>query len=315
MRAEKAHHRYRQPLFGVLLTVLVILFISQNLDMNSLLAQLVNIDPVWMAIGLLLFFLNYALRAHRFRLLSYSSTPSPLNTFGVSALHGMFNYLLPAKLGELAYPLLARSHLGLTTSEGTATLIVARFWDFAIIALLLPFVATFFTGGLPSWALFSTLGFSGLIIMALAGIFWLASRPPSAFSEGGRIKTELGRLAAGLRNAHNQGNHTQLALLSVGIWLCIYGNFYCLVRALGVDTTLFEMAVASTLLLPITLLPIQGLANIGTHELAWVTTLRLFGHDMETSLQIAVGTHFLLLLFVLILGISGLICLHLARRR
>ena len=308
-----------QSTIGLLVTAITIFLVSQRLDIEAILRLLRNIDLPWLGIALLIFTANYVLRALRFRLLTYSETPPLARTFGISAIHGMLNYLLPAKLGELAYPLLARSHLGLSIPEGAATLIVARFWDFAIIALLLPMVAIGFSSDLPTWAQISMVTFPVLLTLLSVILLWFVSRTSSSghssSSHGGRLLMKLAGLVNGLKSVHGQGNHFRLALLSAGIWLCIYGNFYALVNALGLETTLLEMAVVSTVLLPLTLLPLQGLANIGSHELGWVTALGLFGHDIDTSLQIAVGTHILLLLLVLCLGLGSMGCMGLSLRR
>ncbi len=303
---------------AVLVTVITIALVGQHLDTEAIAALQHDLSLTWLGTAGILFLANYMLRALRFRLLTYSAAVPLIRTFGVSAIHGMFNYLLPAKLGEFAYPLLARTQLGLSIREGTATLIVARFWDFSVIAVLLPVVAIAFSPELPHWMQLSMVAFPVIFLLTVAVALWFVSHTPSPFSGpplgSRRLPALLVSLAAGLRSVHDQGNHLWLALLSTGIWLCIYGNFYALVRTLGLETTLLEMAVVSTLLLPLTLIPIQGIANIGSHELAWVTALGLFGHDLDTSLQMAVGTHVLLLLLVLLLALAGLACISLTRR-
>ena len=55
-------------------------------------------------------------------------------------------------------------------------------------------------------------------------------------------------------------------------------------------------------MIPLTLLPLQGFANIGTHEVGWTSVLVAFNYPYETALAIAAGSHFVLLLSVLISG-------------
>jgi uncharacterized membrane protein YbhN (UPF0104 family) len=50
------------------------------------------------------------------------------------------------------------------------------------------------------------------------------------------------------------------------------------------------------------LLPLQGFATIGTHEIGWTSVLVAFNYPYETALAIAAGSHFVLLLSVLIGG-------------
>ncbi len=58
------------------------------------------------------------------------------------------------------------------------------------------------------------------------------------------------------------------------------------------------MIVVSIIMVPMTLLPFQGVANLGTHEAGWIIALSLFGQPQETALTIAVGSHLIMLLFI-----------------
>ena len=53
------------------------------------------------------------------------------------------------------------------------------------------------------------------------------------------------------------------------------------------------------------LLPIQGFANLGTHEIGWSAAFALFGYSETVALTLAISTHIILLFFVLILGSLG----------
>jgi hypothetical protein len=65
------------------------------------------------------------------------------------------------------------------------------------------------------------------------------------------------------------------------------------------------MVVVSIIMIPMTLLPLQGFANLGTHEIGWVAAFRLFGYSANASLNIAISSHIIMLLFVLTLGLLG----------
>jgi len=66
-------------------------------------------------------------------------------------------------------------------------------------------------------------------------------------------------------------------------------------------------------MVPLTLLPFQGFANLGTHEIGWVAAFSIFGQDSGSSLAIAVGSHIIMLLFVLILGFLGVLLLKISK--
>ena len=230
----------------------------------------------------------------------------------------MFLYLLPAKSGELSYPLLLNRRLQVSLVESTATLITARFFDFATIALFLPLVLAALWERLPTGMIVASLIFCGLVYVAVGGLLWfLRHREPGeepTYHEQEARHRWLGRLilaqrnlVKGLRLIDQRGQYLRLVFLTTGIWLCVYANFYFIVLSMGYRLSYFEVIVVSIIMVPLTLLPIQGIANLGTHEAGWVAALALFGEPPEIALAIAVGSHTILLVFVLLLGGLGLI--------
>lgn len=69
----------------------------------------------------------------------------------------------------------------------------------------------------------------------------------------------------------------------------------------------FQIVVVSIIMVPVTLFPIQGFANLGAHELGWVTAFTLFGYPYLDALNIAVSSHIVYVFFVLSLGLIGIL--------
>jgi uncharacterized membrane protein YbhN (UPF0104 family) len=69
------------------------------------------------------------------------------------------------------------------------------------------------------------------------------------------------------------------------------------------------MIAVSMIMVPLTLLPFQGFANMGTHEAGWVTAFSLFGQSQDVSLAIATSSHLITLSFVLAMGFIGALAL------
>jgi uncharacterized membrane protein YbhN (UPF0104 family) len=75
------------------------------------------------------------------------------------------------------------------------------------------------------------------------------------------------------------------------------------------SSSYLQIVAVSIIMVPLTLLPLQGFANIGTHEVGWVAAFSLFGQPQEVSLAIATSSHIILLLFMLVIGTLGLVTL------
>jgi hypothetical protein len=69
---------------------------------------------------------------------------------------------------------------------------------------------------------------------------------------------------------------------------------------MGLPVAFYHIAIISMVMIPLTLLPLQGFANIGTHEIGWTSVLVAFNYPYKTALAIAAGSHFVLLISVLI---------------
>ena len=294
-------------LIGIGLSLLVIIYVAEHLDWASAKSRLLGADLLWLGAGLGVFAVNYIMRTLRFRALLSTPQIDLRRALGVMMLYGMFNYLLPAKSGEVSYVWLSHRYLNTRLSEGTATLIATRFFDFGVIAVVLPVVLATFFEQLASWVLVSASTYCVLVVAAavvlvryLRSHSFPAPPPVSSTSVCDRLCRVCRQVMLALRNIDQRGNYLRLWLLSGGIWLCVYTNFYCIVTSLGFDPTFLQMIVVSIILVPLTLLPVQGIANIGAHEAGFVTALSLFGYPIGAAVGIAVTSHVVLFLFVLI---------------
>jgi uncharacterized protein (TIRG00374 family) len=293
---------------GILsLAFLVYLFL--NLDWTTLRLAFSEVRWGWLIVAFLAYFLNILLRALRFKNLLYSRPVKWLDLVPVSALHNMFMYLLPAKTGDITYILLARGRLSIPLTEGTATLFASRFYDFSIIGLILAFILPFSRNRMPEWIFQSALIFCLIVLVGAISIFIFLgyTKPvPSGITSGNRFLIRLftvwGKFIAGLREIQSNRANLRVAMITLGIWFCLYTDYYFIAQSLGTPITFFHISIISIVMVPLTLLPLQGFANIGTHEIGWASVLVAFGYPYKTALAIAVGTHFVSLVSVLLVG-------------
>ena len=249
--------------------------------------------------------------AYRFRRLLH--LPGRFDVLvGITNLHSMFNYLLPAKLGELSFPLLLSKRLDVPVATSTASLGVARFFDLGAIALVLPLVLYPLQARLPDWIV--SLSLIYIVCVTVGGFcLWFyvrRSRLPEPETQAtNTLLTRARRLRwqilGHLKSIDDSGQYLRLWLLTILIWLIQFFYLYLVVRGLNLDASYLQMVVTTIFLVPLSILPLQGFANIGTHEAAWVSAFVLFGATASDALTIAVLSHVVLFVFVLMLGISG----------
>jgi len=297
-------------IISALLSVALLAYLLLNLDWEILRVAFSDIHWGWLALALLAYLLNIFLRALRFTNLIYSRPVKWLELIPVSALHNILMYLMPAKTGDVTYIFIAKDRLDLSLTEGTATLFAARFYDFAVVAFFLLILLPISKDEIPDWIFLPAIIFCGLILLGTLGIlaFLKFSKPNPAVTQTQKRPVLQKAFAAwnkfiiGLREIQSHGAHGKVALITAGIWLCVYSNFYFATRSMGLPVAFYHIAIISMVMIPLTLLPLQGFANIGTHEVGWTSVLVAFDYPYKTALAIAAGSHFVLLLSVLISG-------------
>lgn len=292
-----------------MLSLAFLVYLLLNLDWKTLRAAFAEIHWGWLALAFLAYSVNIFLRALRFKNLLYSRSVRWIELVPVTALHNMFVYLLPAKTGDVSYILLAKGRLNIPLSEGTATLFASRFYDFGMIALILASILPFSKKGMPGWIYQSAVIFCLLVLLGSLGVYLFlrySKRAPSMKSGKNpffiRIQKAWEKFIAGLREIQANGANLRVALITLGIWFCLYSDYYFIAQSLGTPITFFHISIISIVMVPLTLLPFQGFANIGTHEIGWASVLVAFGYPYDTALAIAVGSHFILLMSVLLMG-------------
>ena len=302
-----------KAILSLMASVGVVALLITQLDATELRRTLEDASLLWLGVGLLVYLLNYILRTLRFRQLLPTRQISFAHLFSVSSLYGMFLYLLPGKSGEVTLPAMLKLRQGVNVSEGTAMLVVARFYDLLSVALFLPLVLVAFRERIPNVMFYSALAFVSLMVPVGMGYFvWLRREGTeplvAAESETGwiaRARHWMGCLVSSLRTLARMKGQGWLLLTTIAIWLCVYTNLYFVAASLGYWLEFGHVVVFSILMIPLTLLPVQGVANIGSHEAGWVIAFVIFGYSSEQALVVAMASHVALLLEALILGSVG----------
>jgi uncharacterized membrane protein YbhN (UPF0104 family) len=303
-------------IISAILSVALLAYLLWNLDWEILRVAFADIRWGWLAVALLAYLINIFLRALRFRNLIYSRPVQWLELVPVSALHNILMYLMPAKTGDVTYIFLAKDRLDVSLTEGTATLFAARFYDFSVVAALMAVLLPLSRDEIPDWIFIPAMLFCGLVLLATLGVLlFLKFQKPNHEDTEAQRKSNNGfrgsmsrwfkiweKFIAGLREIQQHGAHGRVALLTAGIWLCVYSNFYFATKSMGLPVAFYHIAIISMVMIPLTLLPLQGFANLGTHEIGWTSVLVAFDYPYKTALAIAAGSHFVLLLSVLVSG-------------
>ncbi|GAB4338070.1 MAG: hypothetical protein Kow0089_09740 [Desulfobulbaceae bacterium] len=256
--------------------------------------QAASVNLYWLVAGAGCYACNYLTRACRLWLFSRKEVPLFPTTFKITCLHGINTYFFPFRTGELTLPLLYKAYAETGYSLGLRFLVRARLLDFAGLGILVIVSSSLLTSRLPPElkTVFLMLGL-GFVMIPYAAVYCLRLDTPM-------IK-KWREKAIGLRlPAYPNFQEITVSLL---IWLWIGGTIFCVARSLNLPLSFFDVLFLVTFQLPLQIIPVQGIANAGNHEAAWLGALALLGVKREVIVPLALSSHVVLIGYVLVLGL------------
>lgn len=211
---------------------------------------------------------------------------------GITATHGFATYMLPLRLGELVLPVLVRRAGHARFGEALAGLVVVRIFDAMLVGML--GVGVYLAG--PEMISMIWPGAETMLTSTVRGIAILML----AVS----VVVALILLQA-LPGVHGLTARAGFIITSLGIWVSISGMNYFVMKAVGLQPEMYVLALLLVLGVFATLVPMQGVAGLGGHEIVWVASLMAGGLAADSALDIAIAPHVVLVVYSCVLGLIG----------
>jgi hypothetical protein len=260
---------------------------------NDVLTLFQGLSHGWVALGVVLYLVNYIMRSLRILLLSDNELRLWPDGFYATCLHGFTTYMLPLRSGELALPVILHKITRMQLIEGSQILVRARLLDMMTIGFWVLTVLILFEIDIPPLIILTWYAVGILLLLA----------PPLVVRIGDRMQKfrvtflqKIGRITGGRAFQWHE------LAISFSIWLTVAGSFFCVLKAIGLPLSFVQIWLLITIQLPLQLIPLQGIANTGNHEGAWVTGLVLLGVTPERALSVALVSHAIFFAYVILLG-------------
>lgn len=283
-------------ILGVLLFLAFIVFIEIYIGWTTLLAPWGTVPPGGLVLALALILLSYALRAVRL----YRYFPTLLQgrfllCWRLMLQHNLFNNLLPMRSGELSFPLLMSRYFNVEATRSIPALLWFRFLDLHTLGLLAfptlvwPLMGT--SGTLAVACLWVTLPWL-VYRWGLRVEWWLSQRTHR------KLPALATRLLSGL--PRDDRAFAESWWWSVINWVVKLGVFAWVLQLF------IPIAPQAALLGAIggeltSVLPIHGVAGMGTYEAGIMAALLPLGIETREALEAAVNLH----LFMLAASLGG----------
>lgn len=286
-------------------TVAVFALLFFDSDFDRYVATVRSAETSWLLSAVVMVVVLGVLRAWRLATaIEYPLQPIFLR---ISLFHNFVTMVLPARIGEIAMPLLLK-RAGLRPAASAAgVLVVLRLLDLLSVLVIGGFAAGLTTFADPVYNWINGLGWwtgslasAALVVLPFFPKLVRAFFSPIGTPSGGRWVGAIRNLMASAANCLAPRLYIRLVLLSLITLMSMFLVHYFCARAVSAAPNLAGTVLASTAAILAFTLPINGIGGLGPVQAAWSLTLSAQGVVWETALTAG------LLMYVVSLAVSGL---------
>jgi uncharacterized protein (TIRG00374 family) len=237
--------------------------------------------------------------------------------------------VLPSKLGELSYPYLLNKISGMSVTEGMASLIASRVYDFFIFLMIFLFASIGFQSFFKIHFLFVILLSVFLIGLTLLLFFYMSNLLRLFSNFIVRISQRIGTKSSKpfqwiQRKIHEiaedfyaikaRRTYFPVTVISLLSWITIYWIFYAFLRGFGIEVSFFKVVFGSTIAVLANALPISGIGNWGTLEVGWAAGFLMVGLSKEKAISTGFGVHIVIFVVCVVMAFICWVSLKLPRK-
>ncbi len=298
--------KFAKPLLGLLVSALFVWLVLRSVSLDDVGAVLARVRPGWLVLALGLFFLGYACRIWRWKLML--QTENPELDWGRCAVPFMAsiaaNNVLPFRAGDVLRAFGFSRWLGVPSASVLATLLAERLMDLLALLCALGLALALLDRAGTTQNVLPALSTAGAVMTAAAVLLLLllpgfVERPINALIDllGRRapgpaqgVRRQSGLVFSTLRALAHRGRMPVLLAWSLAAWVFEAAVFYAVARSVP------DLAapIAAWLAMPVgtlsTLLPSTP-GYIGTFHYFVISATELFGNTAAASAAFALLVH------------------------
>jgi uncharacterized protein (TIRG00374 family) len=275
-------------------------------------------DPFWALLGTVGYLFALLFRALRYKWLIHSKDISLSELFRISVLYHLSLMILPSKLGELSYPYLLNKISGMSITEGMASLIASRVYDFIIFLMIFLFASIEFQSFFKIDLFFIILISAFLIGLTLLLFFYMSCLLRLFSNFMGRIshwtgtsdrksfqwiQKKIHEIAEDFSAINARKTFFPVTVVSLVSWITIFWMFYAFIRGFGIEIPILKVIFGSAIAVIANVLPISGIGNWGTLEAGWAAGFLMVGLSKEKAIATGFGVHIVGFVICAVLGI------------
>lgn len=307
----------KRTLLSILITAVILFILLSQISLNGLVILLKSVDPVWAALGAAGYLLALLFRALRFKWLIHSKDIPLIELFRITVFHNLSIHVLPLKLGEFTFPYFLNKISGIGITEGLASLITSRVYDFFIILMTFlfasigfqsffktnPFLIILLTVFLLVLIFFAFSHMSGLLVW-FSNAFGKVSkwREPKSIKSFLWVQRKMNEIAEDFYAINARRAYFPISLTSFLSWIMAFWMCYAFLKGFGIDISFLKVVFGFGASMIASALPISGLGNWGTLEMGWTAGFLMAGLNKEKAIASGFGVHILVFIACVLLS-------------
>jgi uncharacterized protein (TIRG00374 family) len=298
------------------LTALLVILLLTQASISDIVVALLSVNISYLAASFLLFVILYVGRSLRFAFMLGSRKYG--DVFSIVCTHSMANNVMPFRTGELAFVYLAKTRMSTPTGVGAAVIAIARLYD--LLAICIMFIVALFLArdgsGYFTQFIPAIIFCSALLALIIIAVIWL-NRPFSTltarlFSIGpmkrlAPLQSKIDQICGYCSTLRPGKSVAWIFSLTVLMWAVQALNFYLLTMGMGLGLNFWTAIAGMFLAIIFVSLPVQGVGNFGSFELAWAAIFVALGSPVAASISSGFAVHVIVLAFTTILWIYGML--------
>lgn len=301
-------------LFRIMIPVVFFGFVFRIIPPSDIKAAFLRTDWCWFGVGCVCVLVTNYLSSIRTRHLLFERSQSLVTLWHIHALRSFVAGALPFSTGELSYVYYLKKYCVAPAAKSMAILVSVRFIEYTLFIGILFILATSGIFKTASPVNLAALGVISLNLLLICLTVWKSSLIISVLEKvlnrlfgrfsGKAIFQEVAGKVDQFYQAAQQVFKIENRQWLIGITLIIVliRNFFTLsmLRAMGVGINIWMIVFLFIFLFATRFF--QGFGSFGSQETGIAGALMIMDYNKEEALAIAIGTHILQWIPVLVLG-------------
>ncbi len=311
--------------FGVLVgSIILLIFLLKQVSISEFRFLLEKLSMSEFAV-LVSLYVSYSILKGLRLMIIISSLNQPLKTISISMIHNFVNLIIPLRLGELSLPFLCKRFLKINLLSGGVSLIIIRVYDVLILCFL--FLSAVFLSLSQIESRINNIFIYSVILVLIATLLVLAfiNRIIDLFlnsmnkfagltpNRNSEVLIKLNERIQLIKEDVNaiswQTKFIALPLTTLSIWILSYMTYFLIVRYLGIEISFVKNIIASSGVILVNFLPVNGIGGFGTFEAGWSVGYMFWGMSKEVAIASGFILHILIFATGLFISVFSIIYL------